>query len=256
MRGPIRSALMAALAVCAFAALSVAQASAATLEKGAGAGFQAIYGFPPGSATAPIGGGLGLNFGTGENMLFQADHAVLATEENFHITLAGEVLEVGDIYISGTLMSNTTGANNPLSFSIQFVDFQEGKVGANLVPWYTDTSDRPWITEICGESATCKVDARQVGGKAFEVKIEDATFNMGPGIVFQGTLWGEWINGTTTTPACIKLTKAPTVALEFDELVETKGAIVGVKPAVIGGKACLVSANNDYPPKANVIKLK
>jgi hypothetical protein len=247
--------LLAALAVCAFAALTVGSASAATLENGATA-LRAIYGFPPGSATEPIGGGLGRNFGFGENMLFRADKAAIATSENLHITLSGVVLEAGDTWIGGTLMSNTTGANNPLSFSIQFVDFQKNEAGGALTPSFADTSDRPWITEICSTSVTCKVDARQVGGVAQEVKIEDASFNVGPGIVVQGTVWGKWTDGTAAIPACIEIKKAPTAALEFDELVETQGAAVGAKPTVVGGKACLVSANNDYPPTTNVIKLK
>lgn len=264
MRGPIRSILLAALAACALAATTAVQASAAVVEAGTTA-VLAIYGNPGNNGAAvPVGGGLGRNFGFGTNMLFQADHNVLALEEDFHFNISGEIIEVGDTYIGGTLMSNTTGSStigtetveNPVSFTIQFVDFQEGKVGASLVPWFTDTSDRPWITEICGELANCKVDGRQVGGQAFEVKIEDVAFSVGPGVVVQGTVWGEWSNGTAAKPPCIKFTKAPTAALEFDELVETQGPAVGAKPNTIGGTACLVSANNYFPPVTTVVKIK
>lgn len=254
MRGPIRSILLAAFAVCAFMALTVGSASGAVLEQG-GSSFRAIYGFPPGSATEPIGGGVGRNFGFGENMLFQA--CTLCSPvvgKNLDIELEGKVLESADAYIGGTLMSNTTGEStigtekveNPLSFEIQFADFQHNTVAAAAAPAFSDTDDRPWIAEICGEKATCKVDPR-LAGKAFQVEIQDVSLDIGPGEVVQGTAWGVWENGNATEPACIKLALPP-AALAVDTLVETQGPKPGEVITAVSGKACLISANNDYYP--------
>jgi hypothetical protein len=258
MRGPTRAIVALALAACAVMALAATQASAATLEDTTiTTPLLAVYGNPGfGGATAvPVGGGLARNFGFGANMLFQADNAALSASENFHITLGGELLEVGDMYIGATVTSNTTGTENPLGMEIEFVDPQESKLGVASVAWYADTADRPWLTQICGESTSCKVDTRQTEGAAHEVKIEDAAFAFA-GFVLQGTLWGKWENGTESTPPCIKFGKAPSTALEYDELVETEGPVIGAKPGAIAGKACLVSANNEYPPKTHVIKIK
>jgi hypothetical protein len=98
-------------------------------------------------------------------------------------------------------MSNKTGVDNPLSFAIQFVDWQKSTFGGELVPTYSDTSDRSWIIEICPPGAPkCHIDPLlfEVGAAGPTVKIEDASFNIGapgPPTVVQGTIWGKWENG-------------------------------------------------------------
>jgi hypothetical protein len=251
MRGPIRSILLAALAVCAFAALTVGQASGAVMRiKGSTSGFVAIYGSPGSNTTTlPVGGGLGRNFGFGENMLFEAGPT--SPEENVEITLLGKVAKSEEAFFGGTLMSNKSGKGNPVSFSIQFSDFQKNTLAGTADPSYSDTSDRPWITEICSPEAAakeCKTDAQFEGpvekaGETGGVKIENVSFNIGPGVVVQGTVWGKWINGTSEKPPCIEL-KLP--AAGVPTLVDTQGGEVGKIIETIKGKACLVSANNDY----------
>jgi hypothetical protein len=208
-----------------------------------GASFLAIYGSPSISATQPIGGGVGRNFGFGTNMLFQAcTSCTTPVGTNLDITLEGKVLESKDAFIGGTLMSNTTGTGNPLSFEIQFADFQASTAAGVATPTYADTSDRPWIAEICGESAACKVDPR-VAAKALQVEIQDVSLDIGPGIVVQGTVWGQWEG---TKPPCIKLTLPPPAPLGVDTLVETQGPEPGKEITAVSGKACLISANNEY----------
>lgn len=109
-------------------------ASGALIGQPANSPFQAIYGSPGTNKLAiPVGGGLGRNFGFGENMLFEA-----STEKkigkNFEITLGEKEKEKEkstseDVYIGGTLQSNKTGENNPLGFAIQFADFQDSTFG-------------------------------------------------------------------------------------------------------------------------------
>jgi hypothetical protein len=262
MRGPIRSVLLAALAVCAFGALA-GQASAALLGQPGNTAFYAIYGFPGASSDKPaaetaIGGGLGRNFGFGENMLFQAGNGV---GTKLSITLAsGIVARARESYIGGTLMSNKTGKNNPLSFAIQFVDFQDNAV---LTPTETkiqslaDTYDRPWISEICSPEAgtACKVDPRIVNNANGEVKIENVSFDIGPstatstGTVVQGTVWGKWKNGEAKKCPGISI-NLPIAAVEADTLYVTQAtagvSTVGEKITAISGEACLISANNDW----------
>lgn len=261
MRGPIRSVLLAALAVCAFAAL-VGQASAARLGTVANPSFQAIYGEPGvNGATLPVGGGLGRNFGFGENMLFEANatapRAVLSiTLETTPATTA----TAQDSFIGGTLMSNKTGANNPLSFDVQFVDFQNSKIGTALVPSYADTNDRPWIAEICSPEAaahTCRPDpqagvaAAGEGSNPGEVVIQDVSFDLQNvptvgTVVVQGTVWGTWEG---TKPPCIKLHLPPAApaGVNRENLYVTQPvALIGTKVSAISGTACLLSANNDW----------
>ncbi|MGA2452171.1 MAG: hypothetical protein ABSG93_01520 [Solirubrobacteraceae bacterium] len=247
MRGPIRSILLAALAVCAFAALTVGQASAATLkETVSGTAFQAIYGSPAYSATLPIGGGLGKNFGFGANMLFEAD-TFTKIGENLDIELEGKIkAEASESFIGGTLSSNKTGENLPLSFVVQFCDFQDNTVSGTATQSYCDTNDRPWISEICAPGAEkCRVDPLfEVGATKANVKIEDVSFDLG-GVVVQGTVWGEWINGKAKECPMIKLVLPPAKAGADQNLIVTSPAAdVGLKVVAVSGKACLISANN------------
>lgn len=250
MRGPIRSILLAVVAVCAFAALTVASASGAVLrETTTKTAFQAIYGSPSFSTTQPIGGGLGRNFGFGENMLFCASTVQCKPSENLDIEIektSTEKAETAQTYIGGTLMSNKTGASNPLSFDIQFSDFQNNKVGTEAIPSYSDTNDRPWISEICAPGAeTCRVDPLfTVGATKVNVKIEDVSIDLG-GTVVQGTVWGTWENGK---PPCIKLALPPEKAGANQNLIVTQSSVfpVGSKVTAVSGKACLISANNNY----------
>jgi len=245
MRGPIRSVLLAALALVAFAALTVGQASAATMKNETSKlALLAIYGNPgTNGATVPVGGGLGRNFGFGENMLFEA-----STEKkigkSLEITLLEKVAKAEDSYIGGTLMSNTTGENNPLSFGIQFVDFQDSTVGGVLTQSYADTWDRHWISEICPTAAVkCRVDPLFEDERS--VKIEDVSFDLG-GIVVQGTVWGKWADGKAKEPPCIVLENKPAKAAADQTLIDTQGGVVGAAISNIAGTACLISANNDW----------
>ena len=254
MRGPIRSVLLAALAVCAFAGVTAGQASAALLKENGGASFLAIYGNPSFSEVAgkPIGGGLGRNFGFGENMVFRAcGTCTTPIGANLFIELAGGAkAEAKDAYISGTLMSNKTGANNPLSFVIQNVDFQDSILNGAPTPSYSDTNDRPWITEICPKVAlaVCKVDPLIAGNALGEVKIEDVSFDLG-GNVIQGTVWGQWEDSPAAgSQPCIKLNPRPAGSTASQNLIVTQSTVVPVGAAAIDvkGKACLISANNNW----------
>jgi hypothetical protein len=248
MRGPVRSIFLAALAACGLTMAIASQATAATLEDTtAKSALLAVYGNPP--ETVPVGGGLGRNFGYGENMLFEADTtAKIGT--NLSITIGGVALEAGQTYVGATVLSNKTGESeiektkveNPLSVALQFIDFQQATPAAT----YADTYDRPSIAEICGSKATCRVDPRAVTAGAHRVKIENISINVGPGTVVQGTVWGTWINGSSTTAPCIELTE-PVVAA--DTLYETQGAAVGATAEKFKGQACLISANNNYNEK-------
>jgi hypothetical protein len=264
MRGPIRSVLLAALAVCAFAALTVSQASAATIKNvKTGSFLLAIYGYPGESTNKPatetaIGGGLGRNFGFGENMLFRAS-TTGKPGANLAVKIGGVTLEATDSYVGGTLMSDKTGEGNALSFTIQSADFQNSSaVGVGLAPAFTDTSDRPWITEICPLNEgkkECRIDpffteAQQEGRT---VKIDDVSFNVfiaGAANVIQGTVWGKWEQGKEKVPPCIKLespAKAVTEKSPDETLIGTQGtAVFGKSIEEIKGQACLISANNDW----------
>jgi hypothetical protein len=242
------------LAACAFAALSVGQASAATIEDES-TPLLAIYGNPGTNKEAiPVGGGLGRNFGFGKNMLFEAcATCTTPVGENLKIEFAGPIVsEAKESFIGGTLMSNKTGANNPLSFAIQFVDFQDNNItGVGAVPAYSDTFDRKWIAEVCSPNAVgeaCKTDAQYTqGNKPGGVKIENVSFDLvigGNPVVVQGTAWGVW---ELTKPPCIKLEKPaagnPTLAVTQ---TSAGGPAVGALATGVGGKVCLVSANNDW----------
>jgi hypothetical protein len=269
MRSRIRfvlAVLVAATMACAFGLLAAGLALAATLESGTTA-LIAVYGSPSVSEEAgkPLGGGLAMNFGFGENMLFQADHAVNANETNVSITLGGLVSSASDSYLGAMLMGNKTGVNNPLALNIQFADFQENKFGSVSTALWADTSDRPWIGSICAPVASasaCHVDPNFTQGSASPglVMIQDVSLQWGvasAGYTMQGTAWGTWVNGTSTVPPCIEL-KLPPAAAAADQTLEvtkTTGALpaVGTKVTAITGKFCLVSANNDYPPTTNVI---
>jgi hypothetical protein len=253
MRGPIRSIMLAALAVCAFAAIPAVQASAATIEDEATA-MLAIYGNPgTNGAGVPVGGGLGRNFGFGKNMLFQACSGcthVPAIGENLKITLPGPfVAEAKDSYIGGRLMSNKTGVNNPLSLKIEFADFQDNFVNGTPTPSYADTSDRPWIAEICSPAAAanaCKVDGQFPGAAVGAVKIDDVSFMLntaGGPVVVQGPVWGTWVG----TKACIKL-ETPVAGNPTLAVTQTfaTGPALGALVTKVEGEACLISANNDW----------
>jgi hypothetical protein len=254
MQSSIRSVLTTALAMCAFAALGVAQASAATIEAGTTA-LQAIYGNPgTNGANVPVGGGLGRNFGFGENMLFQAcSGCTTAVGENLKIEVNTTIAEARDSFIGGRLMSNKTGANNPLSFKIEFVDFQDSLLSGTLTQSYADTSDRPWISEICSPAAAanaCKVDGQFAGAAKGAVKIDDVSFELstaGGPIVVQGAAWGTWEDGAAAKAPCIKLEKP---AAANPTLVVTQtfpgGPLLGAAVTKVEGKACLVSANNNW----------
>jgi hypothetical protein len=240
--------LLAALAACAFGALTVGQASGAVLKiKGSATGFLAIYGSPSISAAQPIGGGLARNFGFGENMLFRAN--TTSPAEPTEITLSGVVAKSEEAYFGGTLQSNKTGANNPVGVTIQFSDFQKNTVGGAAAPAYSDTSDRPWTATLCSPEAgtTCKADPL-VTSAAGEFKIENVSFDIGPGTVVQGTIWGKVVNGSATAPLCLSLNLPPATAAADQTLVVTQSSTfaVGTKITAIKGKACMVSANNDY----------
>jgi len=252
MRTKFMSALLAAVAVAALVATG-GSASAATLKEHAAEAFIAIYGNPGvNGATSPVGGGQGRNFGFGANLLFQAGGGV---GEALALVLPGPIEEkAGESFIGGTLMSNKTGANNPLSFGIEFVDFQEGTLAG-----YSDTWDRPWISEICSPgSATCRTDPlfATPGGS---IKIEDVTIALGkPGAgemtVVQGTVWGIWENSPKAgEPPCIKLSEKPPagaganqnlIVTQVSTALEGAGIKVGTAVEKFKGRACLTSANN------------
>jgi len=255
--------LLAALALCALAALTVGQASAALMGQPGNTPFEAIYGNPP--AAGPLGGGLGMNFGFGENMLFEAKEGVTGEEKisiSIPLIAGGNVVSAAtDSFIGGTLMSNKTGVKTPLSFTVQFADFQNNSVGGVTAPAtaaYSDTSDRPWITEICPflpATNTCSTDPLFATPRG-SVEISDVSVNIGPtgglkSVTVQGTVWGVWEDGAANTPPCIKLSAKPGGAAADQTLITTKtgaesGIAVGKAIAEIKGKACLLSANNDW----------
>jgi len=258
MRGPTRGILLAALAAAAFAALA-GQAAAATMKTATNQ-FLAVYGSPP--PTAPLGGGVGMNFGFGETMAFDASQ--LSGEPLLFTIAKGKETELklrpDETLIDGTLLSNKTGKNVPLSFGIQFVDFQKNKVTSKLLgvtevafPAYADTWDRPWITEICpkGTIAACRTEAQFTSFYEGEVHIEAASMLIGllpsSGMTVQGDLWGEWLDGS---PPCIRFQPTP---LGSPGLFVSKSPGPGAGFPAVGervdlekGKACLVSANNDF----------
>jgi hypothetical protein len=245
----IRSHLSALVAGVTFLAVGLGvagSASGALLGQPANTPFQAIYGSPATNGLAiPVGGGLGRSFGFGENMLFEA-----STEKKIGKNIEINHMEKSgygeDDYIGGTLQSNKTGENNPLGFSIQFADFQDTTFGGKG-PHYSDTSDRPWITTICAPGAEkCRVDPRfEVGVTKIDVKIEDVSIDLN-GVVLQGTIWGQWVNGAERKPPCIKLEKPPLAAGPDQTLIDTQGGIVGQPITSIAGEFCLISANNDW----------
>jgi hypothetical protein len=254
---------LAALAACAFGALTVEQASAATFEEvtgGVSTPMLAIYGNPP-AGVPPIGFGLARNFGFGSNLLLQAD-ATVAPRKVISTTIGGLVWTSEVAAFGGTLQSGKTGANNPLSLTLEFVDLQKNSfAGIGPVSWFSDTSDRPSTATICSPVAgtLCKDDPLLAAG-AGGVKIEDVSVNLGPGFVMQGTVWGRFVNGTVTEPACISLNMPPAGAGANQTLTVTQTmagfAAVGVSIAAISGEACLISANNYYyPGKTPEIKI-
>jgi len=213
MKRKYLSAVFAALALLAVGLTSAGAASAATLKEKEGSFFQAVYGAPACQngfvenakkeveKPQPVGCGLGRNFGFGANLLFRASTGA-GVGENLKIEIGGVVLTAKDSYIGATLTSNRSGVNNPLSAAIQFADlqFSEG-TGVGAAPAFTDTFDRPWISEFCSPAAAagkCKTDPlfeTPVGS----VKIEDVSFEVvigGAINVIQGTVWGVWENGT------------------------------------------------------------
>lgn len=244
--------LCAALSVFVFGTMTAGQASGANMKIVNNEGFLAIYGNPP--ATGPVGWGLGRNFGFGQNLLLKAGGAYPGTLP-LSITFEGGLKSKAcDSYIGGTLMSNKTGVNNPLSLAIQFVDFECNTNNIGQRPQsYADTFDRSWITEICSPGAAaeaCKTDPLIKKGGKGEVKIEDVSFNLGPGVVVQGTAWGTWENGAAKVPPCITLKNPPEEAGANQTLIVTQtiaGApAVGAKAEKVEGRACLFSANNDW----------
>jgi hypothetical protein len=261
MSKKLYAALLPVLAVVALGVAAVGQASAATITSGTAKPFLAIYGYPPETAEnaakeKAIGGGLGRNFGFGEDMVFQAGNGQ-GTALAIVLEAGGKEIaksEAKETILTGTLMSNKTGENNPLSFTIDDVDFQdniltvEGK--ATKVPSFADTFDNEWIAEICSPAAVeakCKTDAQFTqGNKPGGVEISNVAFNIGapssPTVV-QGTAWGKWENGAAKKAPCISL---ETPAAGNPTLVETQGAAVGAVAKTVSGKACLISANNDW----------
>jgi hypothetical protein len=203
--------LCAALAVFAFGTMTVGSASGANLRITKHfnklESFLAIYGYPgTGVGEMPVGAGLGLNFGFGQNMLFQGGPASFTTAK-------GVKSESCEGFIGGTLMSNNTGVEKPLSFGIEFADFQCNNTSAlGKASAYSDTQDQKWIAEICEPKARlCHpeplhtvTELERGSGEEPTVKIEHVAIDVGPGLVVQGAVWGTWENGK---PPCIKLLK-------------------------------------------------
>jgi hypothetical protein len=239
-------------AYMALAVLGVGQASAATLETVPTVAFQAIYGNPP--SGGPIGLGLGRNFGFGANLLFHI--ATKAKTGPEIITQFNTVsFTANDAYVGGTLMSNGTGANNPLGLTIQFADFdnvfQTVEGAKEPVQKFSDTNDRPWITDICSPQAKlCELDPQFLNSER-SVEIQDVAFDYGGRLVAQGTMWGKWVNGTKTTPPCIvfELPFKPTdPTLVVTQTAGSPYPPVGTPLKEIKGEICLVIANNYYYP--------
>ena len=261
MRRKALTALCAALVVFAFGTMTVGHASGANMTvKGAAEGFLAVFGSPP--TTGPVGGGIAREVGFGQNMLFQASTGKIGANLSF-TTPGGVTSESCDSFIGGSLVSNKTGENNPLSVSIQFADFQCNKVAGALTPAYASFQQyqQQWRTTICPkvEGATCKPDAIIAGGAKGLVKIENVAIDIGPGaggapgIVVQGTIWGESESGAAGKPPCIKLTEPSKEASEKEPdqtLIVTQSnsvaAKVGEKITTVKGQACLISANNNW----------
>lgn len=238
---------LAAVAVAAVALGSAGAALAATIGQPANPAFLAIYGSPTINGREPVGGGLARNFGFGENMLFEASTAK-GIGRNVEINHEEKKSESEDDYFGFTLQSNKTGENNPLGLTTQFVDFQDTTFGGVATPHYADTSDRPWIVTICAPGANlCRVDPLlTVAAAGVDVKIEDVSLDFG-GIVLQGTVWGNWINGKgEKSPPCIKLENPPARAGANQTLIDTQGGVVGNRIIAIAGELCLISANNDW----------
>ncbi|HWY90391.1 MAG TPA: hypothetical protein VNY31_06935 [Solirubrobacteraceae bacterium] len=240
--------LLAAVAACAFGALTVGSASGALMKAGT-SNLLAIYGNPGANgAEIPVGGGLGRNFGFGENMLFEASSITTpAIGKNLKIKLAGKTAEARESFVGGTLLSNKTGEGNALSFAVQFADFQDNVVTEALTPSYADTYDRPWIAEICPLNEgkkECRIDPSltEVAAAGRTVKIEDVSFDLS-GTVVQGTVWGKWKPGK---PSCIALENKPAGAGADQTLIGTQpAAVVGLAIEAIEGEPCMESANND-----------
>jgi hypothetical protein len=262
MRGPTHTTILTALTLSIFTALP-GQPSAATIKSTANPAFLAIYGYPGASANSltnrssvPVGGGLGRNLGFGENMVFRSK--TKGSPNPFIEFEDGIVSEFRDTYLGGTLMSNKTGKNNPLSFTVQFADFQNSVIGTGgATPSFADTSDRSWIAEICPTEANapeCQVDPlfKVSGiGEGRSVRIEDVSIDLGPGVaVLQGTAWGRWEDGAAKVPPCIKLETPPKAVGGSENLFVTQAAAgffkVGEKIKRVAGRICLVSANNDW----------
>jgi hypothetical protein len=252
--------LCVALAVFAFGTMTVGSASGANLVViQPKEGMLAIYGYPGANSLieakeAPVGQGLGRNFGFGQNMLFQAGGGK-GKPLFFEFEFGGKLFksESCDSFIGGTLMSNKTGKNNPLSFGIEFADFQCNKSGEAtkevLTSAYADTTDQKWITEICSPAAaaSCKADP-VIAGEEGQVKIEHVAITVGPGLTVQGVVYGKWKNGAAGKPPCIEIKKSPS-AEALQNLVVTQsaaGITTGTGIKTVGGEACLVSANNDW----------
>jgi hypothetical protein len=240
------SALAVGVALFGLAAVVVGNASAAMIGQPSNLAFQAIYGAPNFNSAEPVGGGLARSFGFGENMLFEA-----STEKkigkNIEVTHEEKTEKSEDTYLGGTLQSNKTGENHPLGIAFQFADFQDSSFGGSATPHYADTTDRPWIATICApKEEKCRVDPRfEVGTTKIDVKIEDVSLEFG-GVVLQGTMWGQWINGEKGVPPCIKLESPPASAGADQTLIDTQGGTVGKAIAGLTGEFCLISANNDW----------
>lgn len=89
------------------------------------------------------------------------------------------------------------------------------------------------------------MDPRFEVGAGPNVKIEDVSIDLN-GVVLQGTVWAQWINGEKGKAPCIRLEKPPANATADQTLIDTQGGIVGTPITAISGEACLISANNDW----------
>ncbi len=219
MRGPIRSLLLAAVAVCAFAVVAVGSASADTIGSPPATNpFVAFLGVPRANL------GAALDFGIGENMVFRGGTASgVAETNNVSITLEGVTDECKDAIAAGTLVSNSTGGSDaPIGFDIQSVNFQKCTVGATSAPTFSDTKDNVWRArfKLAAEGSTIEGIVVDVGGK-----------------LLRGSVAATWKNGAAEKPPCVELKKILTLATDPGE----------VKPTAISGKLCLISSNNDGP---------
>jgi hypothetical protein len=241
------SAFAIAAALFVLVAVATGSASAATIGQPANLAFQAIYGAPNFNGAEPVGGGLARSFGFGENMLFEAS-TEMKIGKSIEVTYEEKTGKAEETYLGGTLQSNKTGENHPLAIAFQFADFQDSSLGGSATPHYADTYDRPWIATICApKEEKCRVDPRfeVLSLSKGNVKIEDVSLEFG-GVVVQGTLWGQWINGEKGVPPCIKLESPPALAAADQTLFDTQGGTVGNPVTGITGEFCLISANNDW----------